>query len=256
MQRAGVKHFAVLFLLATAVYFLDGRGFLDPLKSAAQTVTLPVQYLVYSARRSGAETFSFLTFWKSGEARIKNLEQRNWELLSSENKAKVLEKENEELRKQLGVKLQSTQKLLPAPVLGLSRFLEIGVGDEDGAVIGQTVVYLDNYLGKIVRVTPRASYVQLPIDPQAKIPAKAGSGRGLISGQFNFSILLDRVSQSEEIETGDLVLTTGEGESTRPNLVIGKVGKIIDSGTDVFRRAEVTPLVDYHKLEMVFIVLE
>lgn len=256
MKALQLRTFLALLFFSVLIFFLDGTGFLNGPKSLLQTVLLPTQYLVYSLKLSTQDSFSFLTFWKSGESRIRNLEQRNFELQSYETRFRSLEAENGELRKQLGVKPTLPKILLPAPVLGNGRYLEVGAGSNDGVKEGQVVLYLDNLVGKVIRTTPRASFVMLPMDPQAKVPVKVKLARGLSIGQYNSSIVLDRIAQTEDISVGDSVLTSGEGGGYSPDLSVGKVEKIDSSETDLFKKATISSNLDFQKLLVVFIVLD
>ncbi len=242
-----MKTFLILLISSVLIFFLDGRGYLNGIKGTVQIVTLPVQYSFYAAGQNVKNSFSFLTFWKSGENRIKNLELRIMELTATRNEAERLNKENKELRKQLGANISKNHVLLPAVVLGFGRYLQIGAGVNDGIKEGMTVVYLDNLVGKIIRVLPRSSFVQLFTDPQAKIPVKINKARGLVSGQFNSSQILDRVGQNEEINPGDLIFTLED-------LVVGKVDKIISQQTDIFKKALVLPALNYSELTTVFVI--
>ena len=254
MKTLELRTFVALFLLTVFIFLVDGTGLLNLPKSAIQVITIPIQYSVYSAKRGIGETFSFLTFWKSGEARIRNLELRNLELEAGKNEADRLKLENAELRKQLGAKPLKDKMLLPATVLGLGRYLEIAVGSRDNVSEGQTVIYLNNFVGRIIKVTPRASFVQLPTDPQAKVPVKINQANGLVLGQFNSSMILDRIAQTEEIKQDDEVYTSGEVESFEPNLLVGKISKIESRDTDLFQKATVTPMIDYASLVTVFVI--
>ncbi|MBI3558872.1 rod shape-determining protein MreC [Candidatus Gottesmanbacteria bacterium] len=242
-----MKTFLILLISSFLIFFLDGKGYLNGVKGTVQIITLPVQYSFFAAGQNIKNSFSFLTFWKSGEARIRNLELRNLELGAAKNEAERLEKENKELKKQLGANISKNHVLLPAPVLGLDRYLQIGVGINDGVKEGMIVVYLDNLVGKIIRVLPRSSFVMLPTDPQSKIPVKIKEARGLVSGQFNSSQILDRVGQNEEINLGDLIFTLED-------LVVGKVDKIISQQTDIFKKAIVKPILNYSDLTTVFVI--
>jgi rod shape-determining protein MreC len=255
MRASGARGFLIFLFLSLAVLFLDKRGLLDGPREAGQVFALPARYALVSVRRRAEDFFSLLTFWRSGEARIKNLELRIGELTAAKNEAERLQKENDELRKQLGVKPLLARKLLPARVLGGGRFLEIGVGRSEGVSSGMAVIYLDNFLGRVVQTTPRVSLVRLPTDPESRIPVKVGPARGLVTGQYNFSIMLDRVAQNEEISPEARVETSGEGESALAGLTIGKIEKVVSSETDVFQRATVIPMVNYARLETVFVVL-
>lgn len=231
---------------------LDFSGFLNPVKSIAQIIFLPAESAAHSVSSGLTDTFSFFTFWRSGEARIKNLEQRNLELLAKANQATALATENVNLRAQLGVKSPAAKTLLPAKILGENRYLSLNVGSVDGVAVNMPVVYLDNYLGRIIKVTPRNSFVEPPSDAAAKIPAKVGINgtvRGLISGQFNSSIILDHVSQDEDIKVTDQVFT-------EDGLLIGTIQSINSQDSDLFKQATVRPAVDPIRLPTVFVVLK
>lgn len=239
-----IKILLILLVASVLLMFLDWRRVLDPVKGVAQMVTVPVQYAFYQARLGLGEFFSLATFWKSGEARIKNLEQRNLELTSYKNRAEILGRENEDLRKQLAASATASvgqRRLLPVTVVDVGQYLEIDTGQFEG----KTVVYLDNLVGKIIK----PHFVQLPTDSQSKIRVRVGRVLGLASGQFNSTIILDKVAQNEEIKIDDLVVTADDG------LIVGKIKKIISRETDLFQKAEVVPLVDYKKLTTVFVSL-
>lgn len=256
MKSLQAKNFSIFIFLSLSILLLDQLNFLNPIKSVAQTVFLPAQYTAHAINTGISDTFSFLTFWKSGELRIKNLEQRNLELISQTNKIKSLEKENIELKKQLGVTRFSNNKLLPVQVLGKSRYLIVSAGTSDGVRENMTVIYLDNLVGKVIKTNPKASFVELPTDASSKIPAKINTVRAVATGQFNSSIFLEKVAQNEEIKIDDVVLTTGENTDIYPNLIIGKITSIDSKETDIFKKATIKPIMDYAKLETVFIILE
>jgi len=258
MKGIEVKTLLVGLFLASAFAVSDRVRLLEGPKAVAHSITAPGQYLVYSVKSNLNNWFSFLTFWKSGEARIKNLEFKVLELTVAKNKVDGLEKENAELRKQLAVSAKTPvrqREQIPALVLGLSRYLEIGAGGNQGIIMGQTVIYGDNLIGRIVKVSNSIAYVQLPRDSESKIAVRAGSARGLVKGEFNSVIKISQVAQNEEIRTDDLVVTSGEGGNYFPELVVGKVGKISTDNTGLFKEAEVTPLVDVGQLTMVFVLI-
>ena len=259
MKQLGIWIFLIFVVLSFLLSFLDSQKYLNGAKSLLQIPLSPLESAAYNLQNSIGDAFSVLTFWKSGEARIKNLEQKNLELGSKLGEAERLRVENEELRKQLGVNLLFNKKRLPAPVLGAGRYLVLGVGSRDGVKLGKNVVYLDNLVGVVKNLTDRTSFVQMPTDAMSKIAVKVGpSGgtRGIVNGQFNSAIALDQVSQSEEINVDDLVQTTGDDQIYEPNLTIGKIKKIVSSKGDLFRKAEVVPLIKFNELQTVFVILD
>ncbi len=256
MKLLGLRTFGVLFFFSLIIFLADGTGLVNSLRSIVLAVAAPVEYSFYSARQLAVESFSFLTFWKSGEARIRNLELRIMELNATKSEAERLKIENEQLRQQLGVAALKDEKMLPATVLGLGRYLEIGAGEKEGVRVGQTAVFLNNLVGKITRVTSRTSFVLMPSDPIARVPVRIGSAYGLVSGQFNSAVIVDHLAQNEEINENDPIVTSGEGESFPPGLVVGKTGKILSSETDLFKKATVEPLFLVGRLTTVFVLVD
>lgn len=256
MKAINFKLFFAALGLSLSVFVLDNFHLLDSVKSVGQAAALPVQFGLYNAFKGLGETFSIITFWRSGESRIKNLELRVAELAGAAAQKEALERENEILRRQLGVPALVKYKLLPAAVLGKSRFLEINAGYINGVKEGQSVIFQDNFVGKIARTTPRASFVLLPTDPDSKIPARVGKITALVIGQFNSNMLLTRVAQDEEIFPEQLVVTSGEGESAAAGLLIGKIKTVRGGQTDLFKEAELTSFLDATKLSTVFVILD
>lgn len=256
MRLLRLQTFLALFFISFLLGFLDSRKALEGPKSVGQAVVAPVKYALYSAKLGAQEAFSFLTFWKSGEARIRHLELRVAELAGADARVKALEEENRLLRQQLGAPVKSVSKLLPATVLGVNRYLEIAIGSNEGVKEGMAVIYENNLLGKVVKVSPRISYVQVLSDPQSKVPVKVGSSRGIVIGQFNSAIILDRVVQTENLSGVNYIFTSGEDKVFPPDLVVGRVGEILSKETDLFQTARVVPLVNPGNLKIVFVVAE
>lgn len=249
----------VIFLAITIlIFFFDKHGFLEIPKAAAQSIISPIQLSFLKTYHGIQNAFSFFTFWKSGEARIKNLELKNLELQSFKQKSLDLQKENQILKDQLGASafLKASEKshLLPAQVLAVGDNFQIGLGQNNGVKAGQTVIFLNNFIGIISKVGAKVSFVKTSKDTNIKIPAKTGTVHGLISGEFDTSIKLSQIAKNEDIQIDDLVLTSGEGEITIPNLVIGKIDKILDH-QGLFKEAKVAPLLNYDKLETVFVII-
>ncbi len=258
MDKVGIRVFLVFVFLSLFILLLDSRGDLVFIRNASSFAIKPVGFLTSGISDSISESFSFLTFWKSGEVRIKNLEQRNLELQVKALRADDLERENKALRSQLGVKTLVNYKMLPARVLGLGRFLIIGVGESQGVKTGQTVVYKNDLVGIVSRATSQIAYVKLPTDTNSKIPVRVEASetiKGLLFGQFNSSIIIDQVVQTDKLSENQSVFTTGEDEKIVPGLLVGRVGKITSKETDLFKKAEVKQVFNYGKLDTVFVIL-
>ncbi len=249
------KIFIFLLVLSVGLFLLDRAHFLNPVRRIADSAFVPLEYIFYSGRQKVTDEFRILTFWQSGEARIKYLETKNRELLEAKVKAESLAAENAALRKQLGILPAGKFILLPAAIIGAdSAKIIIAAGTDSGVRPGQTVVIGETLLGVVDSATPKTSVVRRPTASGSKIPAKIGEVRGLIAGEFNTGMLLTQVAQTEPIDVGDTVETSGEGDVPIPNLLIGQITKIKSRESDVFREAQVVSPVNLSDLSFVFIV--
>ena len=231
----------------------NDQTYVNYVKNVAQVAVFPVQSGAFAVKQGIGDAFSFLTFWKSGEERIKNLEQRNLELLSYQQEAVALRQENGILQKQFSSSTVDSHRLLPVQVLYAGDHLLLAAGSADGVNPGESVMLYNNFLGIISRVDPQTAIVQLPSDPLSKTPVKVNGAQGIVTGQFNSSMLLDKIAQNESLATGDVVLTSGD-MGLQPGLIVGKVGKIESVKTDLFQKAEIISQVDLKSLNLVFVV--
>lgn len=253
------RSFIVFFVLSVLVFWVDRLGFSKPIWRFSDSLVVPVKTQVYKLRVSMLDAVSVLTFWKSGEERIKFLDQRVLELQAGAVRSRELLEENKVLRDQLEVQKRFGFKMILATVVGYDRYIEIDKGQDAGVIEGMAVVVGDALVGRISRVLPRTSLVVLPVDPGEKLAVstvgKAGRAKGIAFGDFGTRIILDKVLQKETLSIGDLLVTLGEGGIPK-DLLVGTVEKINASEKDVFKKAEVKSAINYGDLEMVFVVKE
>jgi rod shape-determining protein MreC len=142
--------------------------------------------------------------------------------------------------------------------IGLSRYLIIDKGSDDGLKGGQTVIFKDNYIGQLKEVSSRKSTVSLSTDPDAKMAAfaldKDGKAQGILLGQFGSEMLLDKVLHEEPFAEHDLVYTGGTEEQIPRGLIAGQIQQTIVKDGEVFKQAKVKPLVNVSNLDLVFVI--
>ncbi|MBI4100128.1 rod shape-determining protein MreC [Candidatus Microgenomates bacterium] len=249
--------FFFFLLLSLLILFLNHLGLFKPLIGATEITEKPVKQILYQTAQGTRNTFGFLTFWRSGNQKLKALEEKNRELLVAAQKAEGLEKENRALRAQLEISDSSLRNLAPAKIIGLSRYLSLDKGDKNGVEVGQIVIFKNFLIGKVVEAGPFTSQVQLPLDPESKIPVQTEktAARGFLVGEFGKKAILGKVTQGEKLTVEDLVLTSGEGDYPK-DLIIGKIESVKKEENAVFQEATVKPLIDFDTLEEVFIIID
>ncbi len=187
--------------------------------------------------------------------KLQKIQDNESEIEVLKAKLNLLQAENRNLRQQLEAPLPPGWDFLPALVLGWDRYLLIDKGVNDGVKSGMAVVFKEQLIGQVVEASAKTARVRLLTDPDSKVPAKTiKNSRGLTIGAFGNRLVFSRVLQKEPLTEADLVLTSGEADFP-PNLVIGKIGLVNSKEGEIYKEAELIPLLDYSKLENVFVVL-
>ncbi len=250
--------FFVLAIFCLLLISLGKIGFFKPLQSGTERMTTPVKMSIYRLGQGindGLATIKDLWGVQSLRQENEKLKKENLASQGDSLRSYSLEEENKALRQQLEAPLPAQMKFLPAKTLGLTGFLTLDKGEEDGVIIGQTVVSGNFLVGKIRMVSPRTSEVLLPTDPDSLIPVRTvkTAGLGLLTGEFGTKAELAKVLQSENLEKDDLLITTGEAGYQR-DLIIGKIVNVVKDEVQPFQKAEVNLSLDYSRLENVFLV--
>lgn len=224
-----------------------------PFKGKFEQIINPTRVKVYAWVRKPGEFFDSLRVKEETIERVGKIER---ELESCQYQFQELKKENEDFRRLLQAPLPKRWAFLPAKALGKKRHLIIDKGKTDGVKEGMTVVFENYLVGRIVKTSALSSLVLLASDAESKISVKTEGGvRGLLEGRFGTRLFLTRVLQKDILGIGELVVTSGE-EGYLPDLLIGKIKSKEEESHRPFQEAEVEPILEYDKLENVFIVKE
>jgi len=170
--------------------------------------------------------------------------------------------ENVRLRRLLSMTDSASYKTVGARVVArtpsfLSNVIYIDRGSKDGVRIDDPVISGDGVVGRTILVSKYQSQVQLLTNPDASVGVMLERTRtpGVLRGSGDFLLDLDYIGNSEQVENGDLVLTSGLDGIFPKGLGIGKV---VDSrkGKGVFRSIKVRPFMDFMRIEEVSIILK
>jgi cell shape-determining protein MreC len=127
--------------------------------------------------------------------------------------------------------------------------------------LGSIVVFKDNLIGKVVKISPRLSVVDLFNHKGITFTAETvkTSALGISQGAGGGKMVLGNVLLSDTLQTGDIVVTKGDvdagGKGFPPQLVVGKIVSVNKKTSALFQTAEVESLVDVTKLKMVFVMV-
>lgn len=251
-----LKFNKIYFFLVASIFILllDWAGLLNFIKRFADQTIIPVKKAEFQAgntfKNLGIILWSYPQLTKIYEQRndlLKNQEELQFKLRQAID-------ENAKLRTQLESPFPSSYTFVIAQVIGISKFMEIEGGSDQGLKTGQIVVDGQILVGKVIQVTPRRSKVILLNDPDFSISAVTNRGTyGEIVGQSGDLILLSKVLQKDPLFLSDQVITTG-AEFTPPNLLIGKIAYITADETATYKQAKIAPLVNLKDEKKVFVI--
>ncbi len=230
----------ILFL-----FFSKNLGFLE-------FVTVPLQRVAFGALHGG----------KAPPTELEKLRGENNRLLIELAKQKEVEKENRALRDQFQTESPSARKLLPAQIIGTSGDgFTLDKGESDGVRAGDVVVVKDNLVGKIAKVSSHIATVSLITQDKTLFTGQTvkTSGIGVVGGMGGNKMIFTS-DLSEKLEKQDLIRTKGDsdekGGGFPPDLIAGQIISVNKKSSALFQVADVKSLVDFSRLEMVFIMVE
>lgn len=252
------KTFITLIFLSICIILIDNVGFLNLPKSAIQFITIPIQFGLYKTGNSLGNQFEFIFFARTAVNENRALKRQFADVLSENTKLKKeLTEAKSILDQQKALNSQNFTMTASRPI-GISRYLFIDKGKNDGIKVGQAVVYKDNYLGKIIQVSTSRSQVMLSSDPDSRISAfsSLGTGRakGVLAGQFGSDMLLDKILHEEQIKVEDLVYTEGTEVEIPRGLVLGRVSEVLERQNEIFKQAKVKNIFNLEDLDLVFVI--
>lgn len=257
---------AIIFLFISALILgADIIGITSPLRQVFNVLTTPFQRALYLGGQRIAGEASLFIELRSALQKANALERQYQQTLAQFSYLSNVSKENEILKRQFAHSQTDSSKLLPAKVIGLSRYLLISGGSNDGVKVGQVVILENSLIGRVVEVDAKSARVMLPTDSESKITISVSEGernpKGVLVGDFGVSMHLEKILPEEKIEVGDFVLTAGNfgedfGFFYPKGLLVGRISKVNKADNQLFQEAEVEPIFDYHDLNLVFVRLD
>jgi len=231
--------------------FSGVRGGIYEVTSAVSRTVLSVKELA-SLRKEYAELLKQLE-------RYEELERSNAEIYQ----------ENKRLREQLGFAQTLRYKRIPAQISGrdpnnLFSAVVINKGSFAGVTRDMTVVAWQNgtqaLVGKVIQIGAFESLVMPVFDNNALVSSRLSVTRyeGIVEGQGNQEtpLLMRFVPKRarDEINIGDIVVSSGMGGVFPAEINIGRVNKIISPEYESTLEIEVLPMIDFSRLEYVYLI--
>lgn len=199
-------------------------------------------------------------FGSSGETA--RLSDENRRLRSELQRLEEIRLENERLNRLLAFREEAGIQAVPARVIAEDasswfRSVMIDRGSFDGVREGMPVVVAEGVVGRVIKSAPNQSRVLLITDASSAMAAlvQRTRARGVCRGQGE-KLTFDFAMHWEEIEEGDLIVSSGTGGVFPKGLPIGMISRVSRGDQGLFRDVEVVPAVDFYRLEEVLVLLK
>lgn len=254
-------------LLRASVKAPDQLNFVDRL---LLRMLAPVQGAVVRVGQRISDAFSHYAFLVSVKRDNERLVQENGALRAQLLGVSQLAARAERLERLLELRSQVLADTVAAEVVSVETSRQLRVlrvrlhtGSPSGygeVKAGMPVLSPSGVVGRVARTVGPYSDVQLATDPRSSIDVvlpRTGS-RGVLKGLSSDTRYVCRVEylvQKDEVQLGDVVVTSGLGGLFPRDIPVGRVVGLKKSDASLYQEVEVEPLVDFGKLREVLVVL-
>lgn len=270
MRRAWLKKavaaVSLLGVIIAAMHLTAGeRRTMIPPEGTCRDVLAPVQEAATDAGRLIYEGLGTI-FSLGRAAREEQLQKQIRQLEGEVARLQEFRAESERLRRLLDFreKTRDRYELMAADVIGRDPgnwFGTIAVdrGAADGVGPDMPVLLPEGLVGRVLRVSQHTSEVLLLTDPRSSVGGTVqvtrtpGVLRGVVNGfgQLRMTYLV----KDAPVEKGQVVVTSGLGGIFPGGIPVGKIVSVRPEPTGLTKEALVQPLVDFARLEEVFILV-
>ena len=271
----GVKNFSIKQKNNNWLRILIGAGallllvfvlniFATGVKNCFYAISSPIQKTFWSAGESSS--FFVTSFFKAGSLakENENLRNENQKLLSEVASLQSIQQGNQ-AQSEVSAACQNTGfKTVMVGVNGLDNdILSLNKGSASGIAVGMPVINQQNVLyGKVIKVYKNFSQVMIISNKGSVVNVKIQNDLtnadseidGVLKGNGGLKAYLDLISVADNINSGDILLTSSLDKSFPKDLLVGKVAKVEKNDQSPFQQAETSLFFDIKTIDNLFVI--
>jgi rod shape-determining protein MreC len=260
-----IRKFVLLGSLVAACLLLltlQMRGYGSAARDVFAVVTAPIQTGLAKASRATFGLWATYLDWKNVRAENRRLREEVQELRVQGLRVTETADENRRLRRLLALQEHLPLTTLSGEVIarewgGWIRSLTVNRGRGDNVPRLTAVISPSGLIGRVVDVRPGVSIVQVLTDPTSTVGAHVLRTRtpGIVEGDPRGTLRFKFMARDgASIQSGDVLVTAGQGGLFPRGIPIGTVRTIDNRGAALFHYAEITPAVDFARVDEVLLV--
>lgn len=258
--RVMAQRFALLLLAGASITLMvlarAGYPPLESVRTAVIDVAAPVleaaTHPVAAFNRTVGDVTAFANLYEeNARLREENERLRNWQ-----SQARLLAQENAAFRGLLRAQPEPGMTYVSGRIIGDSggpfvRAVLLNAGRREGIHPGVAAVTGDGLVGRVVDAGTRSARVLLLTDLNSRVPVVVESSRyrAILEGDNTNALKLGFLPDTDNVQVGDRIVTSGHGGLFPAGLPVGVVSGI-DADTAV-----VAPYVRFDRLEFIRVLL-
>ena len=249
---------SIVFIFSFFLIFFSKSDYylVNQLKSISSEIVNPVTKIVslpVSITSNAINRFQKLNNLTSENLKLKEeiLRLKKWQILAVQNS-----RENKVLKKLLNatnnnLSLVKTASLVNRNDILFSKTININAGTKDGLMNQMSVINHRGLVGRILDPSINNAKVLLLTDQNSSVPVKTISDGivSLVKGSGDDIHLISSFIKEDKMpKVGDLLVTSGTAQIFPPDLLVGKIVKILENSFYIL------PFVDFNNLDYVQVV--
>jgi rod shape-determining protein MreC len=262
--------FLVVLLLAVPFFFLRGSirrpEEMHVIDRTLMVLSTPVEYVASALARGVSSLIGDYVWLVDVKADNNKLSYANAQLRARVSELVAVEAENKRLRGALGLRDALHGETVSAVVVSkdTTNYFRVTRVTLDTPAPGikpnLPVVAVGGVVGTVQRVAGEKIDVQLAVDSGfgVDVQVERTGARGFVRGIGNegqYVVQVEFVQRDDEVDVGDLLLTSGYGCRFPKGIAVARVTKVVRKEFGIYQRVEAKPTVDFSRLDEVLIVL-
>jgi rod shape-determining protein MreC len=267
--NADIYVFVVLSLVSFSILLFSTRSFVVDFRDMGLSVFSGFRGGIHEASSLVSNTVLSIRELATLRREYAELADRMTRYEQLERSSAEIRQENNRLREQLGFSETLRYRHIPAELIGrdpdnlFSAFV-INKGKRDGLANNMPVIAYQNgvqaLVGKVVQTAQFESLVMPLYDVSSFAASRLSESRyeGIVEGQGSPDLPLlmrfIRKRARDEINFGEVIVTSGMGGVYPEGIAIGRVSNILYQEYETSMEVELDTAVDFSRLEYVFVI--
>jgi rod shape-determining protein MreC len=228
---------------------------------AILAITSPIQASIsWSLEQLASGIQNYIYLWHTRQDNLSLLDE-NRKLLNAIASLRETQQENLRLRKLLHFQERFHLESVVASVIAKDvstefRAIRINRGERSGIHKTMAVLTEEGVVGRVLRTTRSTADVVTILDLLSALDAidERSRARGVVEGQTDEVCTMRFTLRTDDIQPGDVLISSGLGGTFPKGVPIGTVSKVNRKPFGITQDVEVHPSVDFSKLEEVLVI--